>query len=335
VAPAMPRSRLTLTARDPRSLLADWWLSEVDAITARTRSGDHHLVLRVFVSDTALQLVAQIHLPSEWRSHPIEVSQAGASYVAELGLFDAAGEWVSLATADAVSTPVEKAPERPPDPVDVPLGLAGPAEAAPAWPAPSELAPGPDYHTVAAAPKPASPADAASAGAVEDGVATEAWNRLLRWLEAEMGPLKAGLSSGAWQQQQVAPTRPMPEAPGAGEKIGFEAGPSGVSSHAFKGAPGKPRSFWFKVQADLVVHGATEPDAQVVVGGVPVTLRPDGTFTLRFALPDGKFALAAEAASADGLETRAARLQFERRTDYEGGTQEAPGDPRLTPPPTA
>ena len=65
------------------------------------------------------------------------------------------------------------------------------------------------------------------------------------------------------------------------------------------------RNFWLKVDCELIVYGATEPDAKVTVQGVPVKLRPDGTFTLRYYLPDGKQVIPVKAFSADKLEERA------------------------------
>ena len=52
-----------------------------------------------------------------------------------------------------------------------------------------------------------------------------------------------------------------------------------------------------------IVYGATEPDATVTCQGRPVQLRPDGTFTLRFALPDGQQVIPCAARSADGIDT--------------------------------
>lgn len=66
----------------------------------------------------------------------------------------------------------------------------------------------------------------------------------------------------------------------------------------------KERSFWLKVDCELIVYGATEPDAAVTVQGAPVKLRPDGTFTLRYYLPDGKQVIPVKAASADKVEER-------------------------------
>jgi hypothetical protein len=66
----------------------------------------------------------------------------------------------------------------------------------------------------------------------------------------------------------------------------------------------KERQFWMVVNTELIVYGATEPDAKVTVQGKDIRLRPDGTFTLRFALPDGKQVIPVQATSGDEIETR-------------------------------
>jgi len=78
---------------------------------------------------------------------------------------------------------------------------------------------------------------------------------------------------------------------------------SGISSSPVKKEI-KERSFWLKVDCELIVYGATEPDAKVTVQGAPIKLRQDGTFTLRYYLPDGKQVIPVKAASADKLEER-------------------------------
>jgi hypothetical protein len=67
---------------------------------------------------------------------------------------------------------------------------------------------------------------------------------------------------------------------------------------------GKPRAraFWFRLGTELIVYGATEPDAKVTLQGRPVDLRADGTFTVRFDLPDGEQVIPAVAESADGID---------------------------------
>jgi len=70
-----------------------------------------------------------------------------------------------------------------------------------------------------------------------------------------------------------------------------------------KRAP-KERKFWLIVNTELIVYGATEPDAKVTVQGKEIKLRPDGTFSLRFALPDGKQVIPVKAVSGDKEEER-------------------------------
>jgi len=64
------------------------------------------------------------------------------------------------------------------------------------------------------------------------------------------------------------------------------------------------RGFWFVLDAELIVYGATDPSAKVTLQGKPVNLRPDGTFTARFALPDGEQVIPVTATSPDAVETR-------------------------------
>jgi len=80
--------------------------------------------------------------------------------------------------------------------------------------------------------------------------------------------------------------------------------------------PARQRKFWFQLDAELIVYGATEPDAHVTLQGEPVKLRPDGTFTMRFSLPDSRQIIPAVAASADGIEERTIVLAIERNTKH-------------------
>jgi hypothetical protein len=67
---------------------------------------------------------------------------------------------------------------------------------------------------------------------------------------------------------------------------------------------GKDRQFWLVVDAEVIVYGATEPDARVKFMGREIKLNPDGTFGIRMALPDTSIEFPVEATSADGEETR-------------------------------
>jgi len=82
----------------------------------------------------------------------------------------------------------------------------------------------------------------------------------------------------------------------------------------------------------LIIYGATEPDASVTIGGRKIQLRTDGTFSYRFALPDGQYGLPIAATSADKVETRNADLKFARSTEYRGDVGKHPQDPKLKKP---
>ena len=93
------------------------------------------------------------------------------------------------------------------------------------------------------------------------------------------------------------------------------------------GGPG----FWLQVNAELVVYGATDPSARVTIGGHPIRLRPDGSFSYRFALPDGAYELPIVAVAAHGDE-RSAAMRFSRGTEYSGEVGAHPQCASLKPP---
>ncbi|MFO0892235.1 MAG: DUF4912 domain-containing protein [Isosphaeraceae bacterium] len=78
--------------------------------------------------------------------------------------------------------------------------------------------------------------------------------------------------------------------------------------------PSLGRNFHFELDAELIVYGSTEPNAHVTLQGEPVQLRPDGSFTVRFSLPDSRQIIPAVASRADGAEERTIVLAVERNT---------------------
>jgi uncharacterized protein len=69
-----------------------------------------------------------------------------------------------------------------------------------------------------------------------------------------------------------------------------------------------------KVDAELIVHGVTEPGAHVTLHGEPVRLRSDGTFAVRFNLPERRHILPVVASSPSGAEQRTIVLSIDRNT---------------------
>lgn len=88
------------------------------------------------------------------------------------------------------------------------------------------------------------------------------------------------------------------------------AGMSGIGL----GAPIRPRQFWLVADAELIVYGATEPDANVTIGGRPIKLNPDGTFRFQMSFQDGLIDYPIMAVAADGEQTRSIQMKFERET---------------------
>ena len=86
------------------------------------------------------------------------------------------------------------------------------------------------------------------------------------------------------------------------------------------------------VNAELIIYGATDPGATMSIAGQTVRLRSDGSFSFRFAFPDGDYELPIIAVSPDGVETRSAVLRFERASSYHGEVAKHPQDPALVAP---
>lgn len=88
---------------------------------------------------------------------------------------------------------------------------------------------------------------------------------------------------------------------------------AGASEHEIK-----QRKFFFELGTELIVYGRTEPNAEVWHGDKKIALRPDGTFSLRFALPDrGVIPLDFKAISHDKLEIRKILTSAKRaKTNY-------------------
>jgi hypothetical protein len=92
------------------------------------------------------------------------------------------------------------------------------------------------------------------------------------------------------------------------------------------GASGPKQDFRFQVDTELIVHGVTRPDARVTLRGEPVRLRPDGSFAVRFSLPDRRHVLPVVANSGDGAEQRTIVLAIDRNTKVMEPVVRDPGE---------
>ncbi|MDR1478796.1 MAG: DUF4912 domain-containing protein [Planctomycetaceae bacterium] len=74
------------------------------------------------------------------------------------------------------------------------------------------------------------------------------------------------------------------------------------------------RNFNFNVDADIIIHGKTDPSVQVTVKNEPITINSDGTFLVRFSIPEKRHVFPIEAESSDGVEVQRVILTMERNT---------------------
>ncbi len=70
------------------------------------------------------------------------------------------------------------------------------------------------------------------------------------------------------------------------------------------------QDFWFEADAELIIHGATQPGATVTIGGHPIKLKPDGTFHLRVPFKDRLIDYLMTAITTDGQQTRTIHKKF-------------------------
>lgn len=325
---------LWLTARDPFCVVVHWQIpaGELAAYAHAQRGGSWRL--RVHLDSVAGPLVQEQALPEHTDYRFVPVFQPGARYVAELGFRFADGGWRGLALSSPTFTPT-----------DAPAEIFAEAEMrrAPAGPVTPDLLAQlpPDHPEPVPAPRFAPSAPAAPAALPTPRQAQ--WLTELVW-EPVTKPATAPSSAEAaeWQSREVsrmvpgeglAPGTPSLPSSAEGARPRPEIADSDVpASEEIPAAPAPPPGFWFKVNAELILYGSTERDARVTIAGRPVALRSDGSFSFRFALPDGDFTLPAIAVNAAGTDGRAAQLRFTRATALTGEVGVHPQDRQLKPP---
>jgi hypothetical protein len=338
--------KLFLTARDPHWLYAHWDLTREQQVELNSESTDGHLILRIFSGKVEGHPAYEIHVHPDSRHWFAHVERAGCSYAAELGYYSGLGKWTRIAVSSFTVTPPDAAAKEEDAefatiPFEFPFArLMQIIEDAVRDNIPLAQA----IEELRRAGHPDLPRFAALAHAPSAGPGTvpqwtpEQEKALAKIISIDetrrvwMGSLEiTELIRRRLAHEVTSPVKPF----GAPELSGLAA-PSGISSvtSPFGGAAAaaKSKGFWFNVNAELIIYGATEPDAKVTLGGHEIKLRSDGTFSFRFALPDGNYDLPAVAVSADGTDGRAAELKFSRQTEYLGDVGATPQDPALKPP---
>lgn len=328
--PAPPRAGVWLSARDSRCLLLGWsadraWLrSYADAFTAGAWEW------RMRMGSTSGPVVAAGPLPADRDFHFVTVP-AGASFHGEVGFRHADGGWMSIGISLPVGTPAEQVQDHfasPPTlgafgsvaPVDFGTGRRSGFPAEFRAPVPHR----------AATPDGFADWSQKAEGAIPV-ISDEVFEEIL-WGHVAEGTI--GGSSEALASE-VSTTRVLTRQTRRAMAVDAGTAPSEEqpsSAELATDSPTPAHDFWFKVNAELVIHGSTEADAKVSIAGRPVRLRPDGSFSFRFSLPDGRFVLPVLAVSARGDDGRSAELVFGRHTEMTGLVGVHPIDSSLRPP---
>ena len=301
--------RLYLTARDPRWLYAYWDLSVQQMAKHRMKSRDGRVVLRLFEKNHRESL-QEITLTPEARNWYIPVPKPATTYRAQLGYYQPQGSFKVISESRETTTPSE---------------MVSTATAAQFVTIPLELGFRDLYGMIREQLQGGENLGDAlsrlqSTGfkfPFERGSQPGKWTDEQRTALAHLlyDDLLKRIQAGSfevseWLRQRLAQELSSGMFSGAFSPMGASWGSGAL------GQPGK--GFWFAVNAELIIYGATEPNATVTVDGKPIKLRKDGTFSFHYVFPDGEYRMPIIATSAAGDDSRAVDLKFERRTTERG-----------------
>ncbi len=314
-------SRIVLMPRDPQWAYTYWDVSNDHKEELRSLGGQQ-LALRIYdVTDInldyqsphSIQEYPCDELAQEWYL-PIPVSDR--EYVVDVGYRCNDGRWLVLAR----SAPVQVPPVYPSDwiedtfiTVNFDEDLQGKTLV--------ELVPPTKRTATTAAATTVTTASTYSSNPIYDeifGMAQGAEaQRVAGSLFGSMQHVAGSIQQGAIHEQTIS-SYVFPSGVGmwaVPTVSGLTMSGVGMSGAGFSGAiPTKPRQFWLIADAELIVYGATEPNASVTIGGRPIKLNPDGTFRFQMSFQDGLVDYPIMAVAADGEQTRSIHMKFNRET---------------------
>ncbi|MBW4439707.1 MAG: DUF4912 domain-containing protein [Plectolyngbya sp. WJT66-NPBG17] len=296
-------SRIVLMPRDPQWAYAYWDVSNEHKSDLRNQGGQN-LFLRLYdVTDVdaahqsphSLQQFECDEMARDWYL-PIPVSDR--DYLIEIGYLTADGRWLTLARSQPVRVPPA-----------YPSGWEDDQEITIEW----ETDLRDQTFFTLASPTPEKPLVAAP-----DGM----YDRIFDLSQGAELQRIAGSIFGSMQQAPTQSIRSLAFPSGVG--MGGLPTASGISGMGMSGMgmsgvgmgayPIRSRRFWLVADAELIIYGATEPDATVSIAGETIPLNPDGTFRFQMSFQDGLIDYPILAVAKDGDQTRSIHLKFNRET---------------------
>jgi ABC-type phosphate transport system substrate-binding protein len=292
-------TRIVLMPRDTQWAYAYWDISN-EAKVALRQQGGQTLVLRlcdvtdIDIHQQAPHSIQQFDCDELARDWYLSIPVSDRDYLVEIGYLTASGQWLRLAR----SLPVRVPPVYPSDWLDEQFVTIN-------W---EEDLRGKQFGNLVM-PR-------ATATQTAD---TTIYDRLFPFTQGAEAQRVAGSLFGSMQQAPTGVLSSFVFPSGMGAWALPTPSGMGLSGMTLSGVglaalPLRSRKFWFVADAELIVYGATEPDATVTIAGEPIPLSPEGTFRIHIPFPDGFIHYPIMAVAKDGEQTRSIHLQFNRET---------------------
>ncbi len=316
-------SRIVLLPRDPQWAYA-YWDIPIEHKNELRHHGGQQLALRIYdVTDINLDYQS----PHSIQEYPIDemarewyvpIPVSDRSYAIDIGYRCGDGRWLVLARSASVGIP----PVYPSDWIED-IFITVPWEEELLDRTFVELIP-PSYET-------ADDSGASTAGATGTAQTTgnsnteqnAIYERIFGMTAATESLRISGSLYGSMQQSPLESVSSFVFPSGVGmwaqpTTLGGNMSGVGMSGIGMSGmgmdSSDRQRQFWLIADAELIVYGATEPDATVSIGGRQIKLNPDGTFRFQMSFQDGNIDYPIVAIAKDGEQQRSVHMTFDRST---------------------
>jgi ABC-type phosphate transport system substrate-binding protein len=282
------QSQIFLMSRDPQWAYTYWDVPNEARQELRDQGGQQ-LALRLYdVTDIDLNhnqphSMQQYGITEMTREYNMPIPVSDRNYMTEIGYVTTQGEWLSLARSNVM----HMAPVYPSDWIDDQVVTV---------PWDMELK-GKKFGNLTRPPQPQS-------DNLHDQMFQLSWpGEALRTDGSLFGSMQQipGMSSFMFPSGMGSWALPTSSGMNQMSGVGFDTMP-------------RLRKFWLIADAELIVYGATDPEATVTIDGQPTTLTADGTFRIQIPFHDGTPRFPIVAIAKDGEQTRQITLDFRRST---------------------
>lgn len=287
-------SRIVLLPRDPKWAYAYWDISNDHKEELRSQGGQR-LMLRLYDVTDIDQNVQSAHSMQQQDCHEmarswyIEIPVSDRDYTAELGYLTADDRWLMLARSASVRVPPT-----------YPSSWVKDQFVTISW---DERIAGRDFGSLGQP-------DAEVAAEPTTDSQPPIYSELFALTQQQATRL-AGSLFGSMQLAPEAEASLSPSSMASGLNMsGLNMSGVGMSGVGME----RSRNFWLVADAELIVYGATEPDAAVTIGDQAIPLNPDGTFRFHLPFPNGQISYPIRAVAIDGEQSRSIQMDFERET---------------------